>query len=573
MSKFKKEDIPDFGNNNVYLTTIAGGYLSEGETPKAAYERLADASAKYHKEEGYKDAIFNILWKGWFIPSTPVMTNFGTDKGLPISCFGGVIGDDMYDIGRKNTEVMMLSKHGGGTSLDYSKVRPFGAPIKKGAGGTSDGIVPFIKVNDSAIISSKQGKARRGALAIYVNGYHEEFPAFLNIRKPKGEINRQCLNIHQGAIFDDKFMQAVLDKNGKERELWIETLKTRVETGEPYTMFIDNANKTTPKWWKNRNLYINHSNLCAEIFLPNDSNHTFVCCLGSLNLAKYEEWKDTNVVELAIKFLNTVISEFIEKGEKVRGIEDAVAFAKKSRALGLGVMGWHTLLQDKMLPFTGIQSNSLTRIIFAKIKSEAEATTRKLAKIYGEPEWCKDQNIHNLTLMSIPPTRSTGNFANDAYNSHNGGVSNGIEPHTSNFFMDDGAKGVHIRRNSILERLLNSKDRNIPEVWDQISLDRGSVKNIRCLNKEEKEVFLTFREINQLEIIKQAAIRQEYIDQGQSINLAFYKDAPAKFINQCHIEAWKLGLKSLYYLRSESALRADTGQQRDLYSECIACEA
>lgn len=573
MSKFKKEDVPDFGNNNVYLTTIQGNYLEEGESPKGAYERLAKASSNYHKEDGYEEALFNIFWKGWFIPSSPVMANMGTEKGLPISCFGGVVGDDMYEIGRKNSEVMMLSKHGGGTSLDYSSIRPFGTLIKNGKNGTSDGIIPFIKVNDSAIISSKQGSTRRGALAVYLNSSHKEYKEFLNIRKPKGEVNRQCLNIHQGAIFNDDFMNAVIDKNGKERELWLETLKTRVETGEPYTMFIDNANKVTPQWWKDRNLYIRHSNLCAEIFLPNDDNHTFVCCLGSLNLAKYDEWKDTNTIELAIKFLDTVISEFIEKGKHIKGIEDAVRFAEKSRAIGLGVMGWHTFLQQKMIPFAGLEANGWTRIIFKQIKEQADATTKQLAELYGEPEWCLGQGIRNLTTRSIPPTRSTGNFANDIHNSHNGGVSNGIEPHTSNFYMDDGAKGVHIRRNSILERLLEEKGKNIPEVWDQISIDKGSVKNIRCLTKEEKEVFLTFREINQLEIIKQAAIRQEYIDQGQSINLAFYKDAPAKFINQCHIEAWKLGLKSLYYLRSESTLRADTGQQRDLYSECIACEA
>lgn len=569
--KFKKEEIPDFGNNNLYLTTIQGGYLLDDESPKEAYLRLATTSNKYLKEEGYQDDLFKILWNGWFIPSSPVMSNFGTTKGLPISCFGGVVGDDMFELSRKNSEIMMLSKHGGGTSLDYSKVRPFGSPIKGGNNGTSDGIIPFIKVNDSAIIASKQGKTRRGAVAIYLNAEHEEYKSFLNIRQPRGEVNRQCLNVHQGAIFTDNFMQQVIDKNGKERELWIETLKTRVETGEPYTMFIDNANKTTPEWWKNKNLKINHSNLCAEIFLPNDENHTFVCCLGSLNLAKYDEWKDTNVVEIAIKFLDTVIQEFIEKGSKIKGISDAVDFAIKSRALGLGVMGWHTFLQQKMIPFVGIQANAWTKIIFDKIQKEAEQTSIALGKKYGIPEWCQDKR--NLTIMSIPPTRSTSNFANDLYNSYNGGVSNGIEPIIANLYMDDGAKGVHIRRNSILEKLLIEKDRNIPEVWDQISEDKGSVKNIRCLSKEEKEVFLTFREINQLELIRQAAIRQQYIDQGQSINLAFYKDAPAKFINQCHIEAWKLGIKSLYYLKSESTLKADNGQKRDLYSECLACEA
>lgn len=574
MSKrFKDDEIPDFGKNNLYLTTINGGYLQDDETPIGAYKRLANASASYLKEDGYEEQLLNIFLKNWFVPSSPVLGNMGTEAGLPISCFGGVVADNMYDIGRKNTEIMMLSKHGGGTSLDYSNVRPLGAPIQQGKGGTSDGIIPFIKVNDSAIIASKQGKKRRGAVAIYANAKHKEFPEFLNIRKPKGEINRQCLNIHQGAIFDDEFMENVINKDGKEREIWRETLKTRVETGEPYTMFIDNANKVTPQWWKDKGLRINHSNLCAEIFLPNDENHTFVCCLGSLNLAKYDEWKDTNTVELAIKFLDTVIEEFIQKGQHIKGIEDSVRFAVKSRAIGLGVMGWHTFLQQKMVPFVGIQANSWTRIIFKQIKEQADATTRELAKMYGEPEWCKGQGIRNLTTMTIPPTRSTAGLANDIYNSTNGGVSQGIEPFTANLYMDDTAKGVHIRRNPILELLLIKKEKNLPQVWDQIAEDQGSVRNIKCLSKEEKEVFLTFREINQLEIVRQAAIRQEYIDQGQSINLAFFKDAPAKFMNQCHIEAWRLGLKSLYYLRSESALRADSGQQRDLYSECIACEA
>jgi ribonucleoside-diphosphate reductase alpha chain len=251
-------DYPEWGNNSLYLTTITGGYLQEKESPRAAYNRLASTAAKLLNMPELEEKFFEILWKGWLIPSTPVMSNMGTDRGLPISCFASYVGDDMYDIGRKNLEVMMLSKHGGGTACDFSGVRPIGSLIKGGANGTSDGIIPFIKVTDSTILASKQGKMRRGANAIYLNAEHKEYPDFLDIREPKGDINRQCHNIHQGAIFTDDFMNEVVNKDGKKRSIWVETLKKRVKTGEPYTLFIDNANKAVPKWWKKYGLKIRH---------------------------------------------------------------------------------------------------------------------------------------------------------------------------------------------------------------------------------------------------------------------------------------------------------------------------
>jgi ribonucleoside-diphosphate reductase alpha chain len=361
-------------------------------------------------------------------------------------------------------------------------------------------------------------------------------------------------------------MNKVIEKNGKEREIWLETLKKRVKTGEPYTMFIDNANNVVPEWWKNNDLKIRHSNLCSEIFLPTDENHTLVCCLSSLNLVKFEEWKDTDTVYLSTMFLDAVMEDFLQKGnsDDYKGIEDAVRFATKSRALGLGALGWHSFLQSKMIPFVSIEANAWTNIIFKHLKDESERATMDLAKEYGEPEWCKGTGRRNLTLLAIAPNRSSSKLA--------GGYSQGVEPLAANLYMDDDAKGLHIRKNPFLEQLLESKGKNLPQVWDAISEDRGSVVNVRCMSAEEKAVFKTFKEINQLELVRQAGIRQKYIDQGQSLNLAFFSDAPAKFINQVHIEAWKLGLKSLYYLRSESVLRADTKQQRDLYSECLMCE-
>lgn len=399
-------DYPTWGNNPLYLTTIQGGYLSKDETPVQGYKRLAQTATKYLDRlniPDLEDRIFEVLNKGWLIPSTPVMSNMGTNRGLPISCFSGVIGDDMYDIYRKVTEMAMLSKHGGGTAYDFSKVRPIGAPIKGGLNGTSDGIIPFIKSYDSTILACKQGSMRRGAVAIYLNALHKEYKEFLEIREPKGDVNRQCHNLHQGGVFEDSFMEEVLSKDGSKRELWKQTLMKRVKTGEPYTFFIDNANKATPQWWKDKGLKIWHSNLCTEIMLPTDENHTLVCCLSSMNLAKYDEWKDTDAVYLATLFLDSVISEFIEKAKLIKGIEDAVRFAEKSRALGLGTLGWHSYLQSKFIAFIGIQANSMTRIVFKNMREQAERGTYTLYQAYGAPEWCLGQARRNLTLLAIAP--------------------------------------------------------------------------------------------------------------------------------------------------------------------------
>lgn len=558
------DDIPEWGNNSLYLTTILGGYLQNKETPKEAYNRIASTAANYLNKPELFSKFFEILWNGWLIPSTPVMSNFGTNRGLPISCFGGYIGDSMYDIYRKNLEMAILSKHGGGTAYDFSEIRPKGAPIKDGSNGTTDGIIPFMKSFDSTIIASKQGKMRRGAVALYLSANHPEFADFLKIREPKGDINRQCHNIHMGAKFSNDFMEEVVNKNGSKRELWLEHIKTRVKTGEPYTFFTDNANANLKSTFSTYNLKVRHSQLCAEIMLPSDENHTFVCCLSSMNLYKWEEWSKTDAVYYATIFLDAVISEFLDKAKHIQGIEDSIRFAEKSRALGLGALGWASLLQKMRIPFVGIQATSLTRVIFSHMKEKSDKASMWMANEFGEPTWCKGSGYRNLTCIAVAPNRSSSKLA--------GGVSQGIEPFAANLYMDDDAKGAHLRRNPDLEALLDEKGLNTPQTWDIIAEDKGSVKNIDGLTEEEKEIFRTFKEINQLELVRQAAVRQEYIDQGQSLNLAFFHDAPAKWINQVHIEAWKLGIKALYYLRSESNLRADSKQQRDLYSECIVCE-
>ena len=556
------EDYPEWGNNTLYLQTIQSSYLQPDESPKDAYRRLAKTAAKHYGGKN-EDKFFEIFWAGWLIPATPVMCNLGTKKGLPISCFAGKVDDHMYDIYRKNTELAMLSKIGGGTAYDFSSVRPIGSPIKGGLNGTSDGIIPFIKSYDSTCLATKQGQTRRGAVAIYLDIEHKEYDAFLRVREPKGDVNRQCHAIHQGSVISDSFMEEVLNKNGKAREVWKETLKTRVKTGEPYLFFIDNANKNLNPGFKENDLRVYHSNLCSEIMLPTDANHTLVCCLSSLNLHKYDEWKDTDTVYYSTLFLDAVLQEFIDGADDIKGIDDAIRFAKKSRAIGLGALGWHSYLQEKMIPFVSIQANALTTQVFSNIRQEAERATTDLAKEFGEPEWCKGTGRRNLTLLAIAPNRSSAKLA--------GGVSQGIEPIAANIYTDDDAKGMYVRRNPVLRKLLKERGIN-NDIWDRISEDRGSVLNQPDIPDDIKEVFKTFKEINQLELIRQAVTRQKYIDQGQSLNLAFHQDAPAKFINKCHIEAWKGGLKALYYLRSESVLRADSSQQRDLYSECVMCE-
>ena len=472
----------------------------------------------------------------------------------------------MFEIFKKNAEMAVLSKHGGGTAYDLSAIRPMGSPIKKGLNGTSDGIIPFAKVFDSTIISSKQGAMRRGAVALYLNAEHKEFESFLEIREPKGDIERQCHNVHQGAIWTNDFMEKVINEDGKERKLWLKARMKRVKTGEPYDFFIDNANDRTPDWWKKLGLKIRHSNLCAEMMLPTDDIHTLVCCLSSMNLANYHEWKDTDAVYLSILFLDAVLQEFLDKAEGIKGIEDSLRFAKKSRALGLGAVGWHSFLQSENLPFASVASTAWTHKIFKHMRAEAEEATKWLYHYhenYGtNPEWCEGQERRNLTLLAVAPNRSSSKLA--------GGVSQGIEPWGANLYVDDDAKGLHVRKNEYLEALLEEKGFNTEEIWDQISEDRGSVQNLDCLTPDEKEVFLTFKEINQLELVRQAAIRDIYLDQGQSLNLAFFQNAPAKWINKVHIEAWKLGLRSLYYFRSESNLRGDS-KMRDLYSECVSC--
>ena len=547
--------------DEVALSTISKGYLLPGETPKKAYKRVANAIAERQNRPDLANKYFKIIWNGWLGLASPVLSNTGTDRGLPISCFGIDTPDSIRGIGLTNAELMRLTSYGGGVGISLSRIRPRGTEIT--GNGKSEGVVPWAKIYDSTIIATNQGSVRRGAASVNLDVNHPDIKEFLQIRRPKGDVNRQCLNLHQCVVVDDSFMKKLNDRDQEAMNLWLEILKSRVETGEPYIMFKDNVNKVNPMAYLMNNLDVTMTNICSEITLFTDEEHSFICCLSSLNLAKYDEWKDTDTVELATYFLDGVMQEFIDKTNGKDSMIRTHRHAKKGRALGLGVMGWHTFLQQKNLPFNSIASTAWTHTIFNDVKSKAEAASRKMAIEFGEPLWCKGTGMRNTHLMAIAPTVS---------NSRINGCSAGIEPQPANVYVFNGAKGTFIVKNPELEKLLESKGKNTSKIWDAILADDGSVQNIPndILTEEEKEVYLTFAEINQLELVRQSAIRQKYIDQTQSLNLAFAPTDSPRWINQVHMEAWKLGIKTLYYLRTDSVIKGDLGSR--ISDGCLSCE-
>jgi len=565
----KGEDYPEWASSEVYKKTIQGGYLYNGETPREAYQRVARTVAQRLQKPEMEETFFDYIWKGWLCLASPVLSNTGTERGLPISCFGIDVADSILDIGNKNLEMMLLAKHGGGVGIGINQIRPAGAKIT--GNGTSDGTVPFCKIYDSSILATNQGAVRRGAASVNLNIDHADFEDWLEIREPKGDVNRQSLNLHQCAIIGDKFMRKLKDGDKVARRRWSKLLQKRKATGEPYIMFKGNVNKQNPSAYKDNALKVFMTNICSEIVLHTDENHSFVCCLSSLNLAKYHEWKDSNLIYDSVWFLDGVLEEFIQKAKNRRGFENAVRSAEKGRALGLGVLGWHTYLQQKGIPFEGLLAQYETRRIFSQIKIESERASMALADTYGEPLWCVGSGFRNTHLRAIAPTVSNSKLA--------GNISPGIEPWAANVFTDQSAKGTFIRKNPTLVEVLKNHDLNKSEIWQQILEDGGSIQNVKALDKITlgdhdipiKEVFKTFKEINQLELVNQAGIRQQYIDQSVSLNLAFPSQAEPKFINKVHLEAHKKGIKTLYYMRTESVLRGDIAAKA-ISEDCVSCD-
>ena len=573
----KGVDYPNWGDTEVYKKTIAGGYLLQGETPRDAYMRVSNAVARRLYKPELAEKFFEYIWQGWLCLASPVLSNTGTDRGLPISCFGIDVADSIQDIGQKNLEMMLLAKHGGGVGIGVNMIRPAGARIT--GNGTSDGVVPFCKIYDSTILATNQGSVRRGAASVNINIEHDDFLDWIEIREPKGDVNRQSLNLHQCAVVGDKFMRKLEAGDQEARKRWGKLIQKRKATGEPYVLFKGNTNKVNPEAYKTNGLKVHMTNICSEITLHTDESHSFVCCLSSLNLEKYDEWKDTNLVYDATWFLDGVLEEFIQRAKGLRGFENSVRSAVKGRALGLGVLGWHSLLQKNGIAFEGLMAQFKTREIFSKIKIETERASRALAEVYGEPLWCVGTGMRNTHLRAIAPTVSNSKLS--------GNVSPGIEPWAANVFTEQSAKGTFIRKNNELRKVFRKIGIDTKETWDKVLADGGSVQDIKELDgwfydhrgrltqeddgEKVKNVFKTFKEINQLELVKQAGIRQDYIDQSVSLNLAFPSEASPRWMNSVHMEAWKRGIKTLYYVRTESVLRGDIAAAA-MDPDCLSCD-
>jgi len=542
--------------------TLLNGYLLPNETPKSMYNRVAKAAASYYKDSlKWEKKFFDTIWNNWLCLASPILSNMGTNRGLPISCNSIHIADSIDSIFKKTHELAMLSKNGSGVGIYLGDIRARGKDIN--GNGKSEGVIPWSKVLDTTTVSVSQGSTRRGAAAVYLPIDHGDIEEFLNIRRQTGDINRRCLNLNHGICISDDWMQDMLNGNKAKRKIWENVLTERVQSGEPYLFFTDNVNKQNPECYKDKGLNVKTSNICSEIFLHTDPDHSFVCCLSSLNLVKWNEWKNTDTIEVAVRFLDAVLEEYIKKSENIPGLEASRRSAIKGRAIGIGVLGWHTLLQQNMISFDSFEAMQLNNEIFKTMRQRAEAETKILAEELGEPEWCKGHNRRNTHLLACAPTVSNSTIS--------GGYSAGIEPIAANIFSQKSAKGTFIRKNKTLEVLLEKQNKNTQEIWKSINEKNGSVQHLSFLSELEKSVFLTAREINQHAIIKQAAQRQRWIDQGQSVNLFFASNSDPKYIHEVHLAAWKSGLKSLYYLRAEGVIKGDLASRSE--SECQACEA
>ncbi len=531
------------------------GYLLKGESVEGAIDRVATAASKRLYRPELKEKFIELIENGWMSLSSPIWANMGTERGLPISCFNVHVPDYIEGITHALGEVIMQTKIGGGTSGYFGELRGRGSAVTDN--GQSSGAVSFMKLFDTAMDTISQGGVRRGAFAAYLDIDHPDIEEFLQIK----DIGSPLQNLFYGVCVPDYWMQEMIDGDMEKRTIWAKVLESRQEKGLPYIFFSDNVNSNKPQVYKDKNMRINSSNLCSEIMLPSKEDESFICCLSSMNLELYDEWKDTNAVQLAIWFLDAVLQEFIAKTEGKHYLKSANKFAKRHRALGLGTMGWHSYLQRNRIPFEGLQAKQLTHTIFKHIKTEADKASAELAEIYGEPELLKGYGKRNSTLLAIAPTTSSSAILGQA--------SPGIEPFSSNYYKAGLSKGNFVRKNKYLKELLQEKGIDTEETWRSIMLNQGSVQHLMELSEEEKMVFKTFKEISQLEIIQQAAVRQKFVDQSQSLNLNIPSNLPVKDVNQLLIEAWRLGVKTLYYQRSQSVSKEFVVQN---LVNCVSCE-
>ena len=584
--------------------TLSDRYLLPGETYQELFARVA---GHFADNPAHAQRMYDYISRQWFMPATPVLSNGGTDRGLPISCFLNEASDSLIGIVDLWNENVWLAARGGGIGSYWGNLRSIGEPV--GRNGKTSGVVPFIRVMDSLTLAISQGSLRRGSAACYMQVSHPEIEEFVEMRRPTGgDPNRKTLNLHHGVVIPDAFMRAVetdgdwpltSPKTGevlrviKARSLWIRILTARIETGEPYLLFGDHVNKAIPEHHKLAGLSVKMSNLCSEITLPtgidkHGGDRTAVCCLSSLNLETFFEWQDNpQFIEDALRFLDNVLSDFIERApdEMAR----ARYAAERERSVGLGVMGFHSFLQNQMVPFESAMAKVWNKRIFAHVRRQADAASKKLGAERGA---CPDAAEYGIcerfsNKMAIAPTASISILC--------GSTSPGIEPMAANAFTHKTLSGSYPVRNRALTKLLMEKGLNTEETWTSITVNEGSVQHLDGLSQEEKDVFKTAFELDQRWIIEHAADRTEFICQAQSLNLFLPADIHKRDLHQLHYQAWKKGVKSLYYCRSKSLQRAEAapglqmakgtaaGEPAQLsfsdpkpgkidYDECLACQ-
>jgi len=588
--------LTDFGKE-----TLKDRYLLPGESYQDLFVRVASA---YADDRDHAQRLYDYISRLWFMPATPVLSNGGTGRGLPISCYLNSVPDSLDGIVQTWNENVWLASRGGGIGTYWGNVRGIGEPV--GLNGKTSGIIPFVRVMDSLTLAISQGSLRRGSAACYLDISHPEIEEFLEIRKPSGDFNRKALNLHHGVLIPDAFMEAVRDgaewtlrspkdqsERGKvdARALFQKLVETRLATGEPYIVFSDHVNKAMPKHHRDLGLKVSTSNLCSEITLPTGKDHlgndrTAVCCLSSLNLETWDEWKDDRrFVEDVMRFLDNVLQDYIDRAEP--GMERAAYSAARERSVGLGVMGWHSFLQARGLPFEGAMAKSWNLRIFRHVHAQVNEASMQLAVERGPCPDAADMGVMERfsCKMAIAPTASISIIC--------GGTSACIEPIPANIYTHKTLSGSFAVKNPYLEKLLNAKSKNTDAVWNSILERGGSVQHFDFLDQEEKDCYKTSFEIDQRWLIELAADRTPYIDQSASLNLFIPADVEKWDLLMLHFRAWELGCKSLYYLRSKSVQRAgfagtegnagveadntiDTpkfsiGETTD-YDECLACQ-
>lgn len=529
------------------------GYLLPGQSIEEKLQKICEYAGQILGRPDLVSEWFEMFANGWASLSSPIWANFGENRGLPISCFTSLVEDDVAHIFDTLHEVALMTKHGGGTACDFSKIRPVGSPVS--GGGTASGVISFIEPFDSTIKNVSQAGVRRGGFAAYLDIEHPEIMDFLRIKDR--DSNMQSINT--AVKVGDAFMESMIAGDVNTRKVWAAVLQSRREKGIPYILFKDTVERNKPEVYKRKGKVINSSNLCNEIMLSTDADESLVCCLSSMNLYLYDEWKDTNAVQLLTYFLDAVMEDFINKSETMPGFKRAHKFAKSQRALGLGVLGFHSLLQRKGISFESLEASYLNHEIFRFLDQETLKASQQLAAWFGEPELMVGTGLRNSTRLAIAPTTSSASIL--------GQTSPSIEPYKSNYYTVVLAKGSFMRKNKNLQKLLSAKGQDTREVWDSILYNQGSVQHLDFLTEQEKAVYKTFSEINPEVIIRLAAQRQKYIDQGQSLNLSIPNSVPVKQVNQWYIQAWKQGVKGLYYQRSNSVTKEALAKMLD----CTSC--